>query len=94
MGNDAISNQIHQGVREQVERELDSLQATMKQLNESNKPPPPPPQIVIPKLNPLEKGLRETDRIVGQVTAPVKSVEKNIRKQTKKIGKKIKKVFG
>lgn len=39
MGDGDISN----GVREKLERELDELQASLKQRNEANKPPPPPP---------------------------------------------------
>lgn len=30
-------------VREKLERDLDQLQAALKQTNEANKPPPPPP---------------------------------------------------
>lgn len=39
MGDGQISN----GVREKLERDLDQLQASLKQTNEANKPPPPPP---------------------------------------------------
>jgi len=43
MGEDEISNQTYHSFRENLERELDGLQAAMKQVNEANKPPPPPP---------------------------------------------------
>lgn len=88
MGDDELSNQAHQKFRENLERELDGLQSAMKQVNEANKPPPPPPQpVAIPnvKLDPLGKVLREGDRVVGQVTAPAKKIEKKIRKKIKKI---------
>lgn len=37
MGDGEISN----GIREKLEREIDGLQAALKQANEANKPPPP-----------------------------------------------------
>lgn len=40
MGDVEISNAF----RERLERDLDGLQASLKQLNEANKPPPPPPR--------------------------------------------------
>lgn len=39
MGDDELSN----GFREKLERELDELQPSLKRENEANKPPPPPP---------------------------------------------------
>lgn len=39
MGDASISNSF----RESLERNLDSLQISLKQRNEANKPPPPPP---------------------------------------------------
>lgn len=95
MGEDEISNQVYHQFRESLERELDGLQAMLKQVNESNKPPPPPPQPIPEiRLDPIGKVIRETDRIVGQVTAPGKRLEKNIRRETKNIGKRIRKIFG
>lgn len=41
MGDDDLSNQAYQNLREQLERDIDSLQAGLKQVNEANKPPPP-----------------------------------------------------
>lgn len=40
MGDDELSNQAYQNLREQLERDIDSLQAGLKQVNEANKPPP------------------------------------------------------
>lgn len=43
MGEDEISNQVYNNFQGNVDRELDGLQAPMKELNDANKPPPPPP---------------------------------------------------
>lgn len=40
MGNDELSDQAYQNFRVILERYLDSLQATLKQKNEANKPEP------------------------------------------------------
>lgn len=40
MGNVDVTNAF----RERLEREIDGLQAPLKQTNEANKPPPPPPK--------------------------------------------------
>ncbi|XP_031639173.1 uncharacterized protein LOC116351230 [Contarinia nasturtii] len=40
MGNDELANQAYQSFREKLERDIDSLQITLKQVNEANKPPP------------------------------------------------------
>lgn len=40
MGKDELSNQAYQHFRVQLEREIDSLQSTLKQVNENNRPEP------------------------------------------------------
>lgn len=39
MGDGEVANSF----RERLERDIDSMQASLKQSNEANKPPPPPP---------------------------------------------------
>lgn len=69
MGEDEISEQVHQNVREGLERELDSLQVAMKQLNEANKPPR--------KKKWYQKVPREIGRIVRQVNITYESQSEN-----------------
>ena len=48
---------VSNSYRERLERDIDSMQASLKQANEANKPPPPPP--------PKESGGSNDNLILG-----------------------------
>lgn len=59
--------------REQLERDIDGMQAVLKSRNEQNKPPPPPP----PPSRSERRG-RNGDKILGVVGAIAGGVLKGL----------------